>query len=49
MQAKAVWRVVALMTTVLGAVSLMAQTGIPPLGQAERTDGQHDWDTFFGT
>ena len=49
MQAKTIARRAVLMTTMLGAVSLMAQTGIPAHEPPQRRDGQHDWDTFFGT
>src|SRR5262249_35040797 len=48
MQAKTVWRLLVL-TTTLGALSLVAQTGTAALAQPGQRDGQHDWDTFFGS
>jgi hypothetical protein len=45
----ALWSVGILIGVMLGGSSMTSQTNAPSSEAQEQRDGQHDWDTFFGT
>jgi hypothetical protein len=49
MQARWIWTLGVLITVLQAGQPVAAQTAMPAAQGDQQRDGQHDWDTFFGT